>query len=445
MNKKDEVLNLSLPIISQMVVYTFMSIFDMMMIGKYAGNKAVNILGLSNAMVTTFVNIIIINGISIGMISIISRYVGAKDSYKAALFSYNGITLGVFMALIITITTFLFGNQILYFMGARGDLLYITFNFSKINAIAMFFYIISSLINAMFIAYGYSYIPLLSSLIQFVTKIFLNYIFMFIIFKNYININIVAISSLVCYIDGFIFCICMVKKHRFKFNVLCGKLKFSLNAAKQIIYLSLPSSFEEAAYSISRLICTSIIMYSGSMYFSANEIANTIESISFMPGTSFGIATTTLVGIKVGERNIKEANRVAFDCAFYALIMMCSFSLLFLFMPNFLVKFFVGKGDLKVAYLAGKCLAIGAIEQPLIAISLVFAGGLKGLGDTKTPFYISVFTAFFIRLPLIYYFLYILKYSIRAVWWITALQWGIDGVLMFICFKYKIFKRLTKY
>ncbi|PPK48269.1 MATE family efflux transporter [Clostridium algidicarnis] len=445
MNKKNDVLSVSLPIISQMVVYTFMSIFDMMMVGKYAGNKAVNILGLSNAMVTILINIIIINGISIGMISIISRYIGAKDSYKASLFSYNGIMIGMFMGLIITAITFLFGNQILHLMGARGDLLYITLSFSKINAVAMFFYIISSLINAMFIAYGYSYIPLLSSLIQFVTKIFLNYIFMFILFKNHININVVAISSLISYIAGFIFCICMVRKYRFKFNILFKNLKFSLSIAKEIIELSIPSSFEEAAYSISRLICTSIIMYSGSMYFSANEIANTIESISFMPGTSFGIATTTLVGIKIGERDIKEANRVAFECAFYALIMMCSFSLLFLFMPNFLVKFFVGKGDLKVAYLAGECLAIGAIEQPLIAVSLVFAGGLKGLGDTKTPFYISVFTAFFIRLPLIYYFLYILKYSIRAVWWITALQWGIDGVLMFICFKYKIFKRLTKY
>lgn len=445
MNKKNEALSVSLPIISQMVVYTFMSIFDMMMIGKYAGNKAVNILGLSNAMVTVLINIIILNGISIGMISIISRYIGSKDSYKAALCSYNGIIIGVFMALIITTTTFLFGNHILYIMGARGDLLYTTFNFSKINAIAMFFYMISSSINSVFIAYGYSYIPLLSSLIQFVTKISFNYIFMFIIFKNHININIVAISSLICYIAGFIFCISMIKKYRFKFNSLCGKLKFSLNAIKEIIYLSLPSSFEEAAYSISRLICTSIIMYSGSMYFSSNEIANTIESISFMPGTSFGIAATTLVGIKIGERNIKEANKSAGDCAFFALIMMCSFSLLFLFMPNFLVKFFVGKGDLKVAYLAGKCLAIGALEQPLIAISLVFAGGLKGLGDTKTPFYISVFTAFFIRLPLIYYFMHILKYSITAVWWITALQWGIDGVLMFICFKYKMFKTLTKY
>lgn len=148
MNKKNEALSVSLPIISQMVVYTFMSIFDMMMIGKYAGNKAVNILGLSNAMVTVLINIIILNGISIGMISIISRYIGAKDSYKAALLSYNGIIIGVFMALIITTTTFLFGNHILYIMGARGDLLYKTFNFSKINAIAMFFYMISSSINS---------------------------------------------------------------------------------------------------------------------------------------------------------------------------------------------------------------------------------------------------------------------------------------------------------
>jgi len=107
------------------------------------------------------------------------------------------------------------------------------------------------------------------------------------------------------------------------------------------------------------------------------------------------------------------------------------------------VNLFVGENEKKVAFLAGRCLAIGAVEQPFIGMSLVFAGALKGLGDVKTPFFISCFTSWIIRLPLTYYFIYILKYPVTALWWITALQWAIDALLMFIFFKYK-FNMLSK-
>ena len=66
--------------------------------------------------------------------------------------------------------------------------------------------------------------------------------------------------------------------------------------------------------------------------------------------------------------------------------MMSIFAIIFLFMPNVLVNFFVNENEKRVAYLAGRCLAIGAVEQPFIAISIVFAGALKGLGDGKSPF-----------------------------------------------------------
>ncbi|WP_032120564.1 MATE family efflux transporter [Clostridium amazonitimonense] len=439
MGKESKVLKVSLPLIAQMTVYTFMSIFDMMMMGKYAGNIAVNVLGLSNALVNIFAGVFIINGIAIGMISLISRCIGAKKYHKAALCVYNGLIVGTILALVITFIIFIFGKNILYKMGAREDILYITLNFSKINALAMFFYMISTLLNSVFIAYDHSNIPFLTAIVQFLTKIFFNWIFMFNIFKTEININSSALSSLICYVVGFIFCFLKLNEYRTQIIGLYGKLKISFKAMMEIIYLSLPSSFEEAAYGISRLICTSIIMYSGTLAFSANEIANTIESISFMPGTGFGVAATTLVGINIGKGDVKGAKKSADHCAFWALLMMCSFSLIFLFMPSLLVKFFVNKEEWKVAYLAGRCLAIGAAEQPFIAISMVFAGALKGIGDTKGPFFISLFTAWIIRLPLIYYFIYILRYNITAVWWITAIQWGIDGILMFIFFRYRIY------
>ncbi|WP_243894411.1 MATE family efflux transporter [Clostridium haemolyticum] len=44
----------------------------------------------------------------------------------------------------------------------------------------------------------------------------------------------------------------------------------------------------------------------GETAFAANQITTTIESVSFMPGWGFSVAATTLVGHKIGEKNIKR-------------------------------------------------------------------------------------------------------------------------------------------
>lgn len=118
--------------------------------------------------------------------------------------------------------------------------------------------------------------------------------------------------------------------------------------------------------------------------------------------------------------------------------MMSFFSVVFLIMPGILVNLFVGKEEKTVMQLAAVCLFIGAFEQPSIAISSVFEGALKGVGDTKTPLIISILTSWFIRLPLTFYFIYIMKFSIVYVWIITAIQWAVDALLMLISLNKKL-------
>lgn len=214
-----------------------------------------------------------------------------------------------------------------------------------------------------------------------------------------------------------------------------------MDKVKKLFGLSIPSIMEDGAFSVSRLLCTFIIMRAGTVAFAANQIANTVESISFMPGMGFGVAATTLVGIKIGEKNYKEAKEYTYACALGAVAMMSVFAVIFLLMPSFLVNLFVGEEEIKLIYIASLCLFIGAFEQPTIALSSVFAGALKGSGDTKNPFFISLATSWLIRLPLIFYFIYILKLSIIYVWWVTVIQWGIDAILMFICFERRIEKK----
>lgn len=439
----NEVLNTSLPVVAEITIYTLMSIFDLMMIGRYGGNIAVSAVGLSNNLTNSFIGIFISGGVCIGIVSLVSRLVGAKQYKNAEKFATIGFILGAFICLIITILIFTFGKQFLYILGARNKVLDIGYSFIRINSIAMFFSMNMRLLNSILIGYGNTFIPFICSLIVISLKVVLNYLLIFgIVFKSR-GIEGAAIASTIAYSCGFIFSFYyVISKSKIKFRSFFT-FKISIMDIKRILFLAIPCSLEEATFSISKLICVAIIIKSGSVSFAADEIANMIEGISVMPGIGFGVAVIALVGINTGKRDFKKAKKATYSCAFYAVFMMSIFAIIFLFMSNILVDFFVNEEEKKVAYLAGKCLAIGALEQPFIGISMVFAGALKGMGDVKSPFFVSCFTSWVIRLPLTYYFIHVSKYPVTAVWWITALQWGIDALLMYIIFKYK-FSKLPK-
>ncbi|MBW9151701.1 MATE family efflux transporter [Clostridium estertheticum] len=436
----NEVLNTSLPVVAEITVYTLMSIFDLMMIGRYGGNIAVSAVGLSNNLTNAFIEVFISGGFCISIVSLVSRLVGAGQYKNAERFASLGFILGIGFCLIITIVVFFFGKELLYLLGARNEILKIGYSYIKINSVGLFFFMSMRLLNSILIGYGNTFIPFICSLIVLFIKIILNYLLVFGIVFNTRGIDGSAIASTVAYLCGFVFC--------FYYTVFKSQVKLKLiyifsvcfNDIKRILVLAIPCSMEEAAFSISKLMCVAVIIKSGSVSFAADAIANMIEGISVMPSIGFGIAVITLVGINVGKRDYKEAKKAAFNCAFYAVFMMSIFAIIFLFMPNFLVNLFVNNKEKRVAYLAGKCLAIGAAEQPFIGLSLVFAGALKGIGDVKSPFLISCFTSWIIRLPLTYYFINVLNSSITAVWWITAFQWGVDALLMFIFFEYKFNK-----
>ena len=114
---------------------------------------------------------------------------------------------------------------------------------------------------------------------------------------------------------------------------------------------------------------------------------------------------------------------------FLACIVMGFFSLIFLFFSENLVRLFIKSDEIDVIALGATCLMIGSIQQIPTAIDMVLSGALKGMGDTKTPFRIVLFCNWCIRLPLMYYFIYLKRMPVTYYCWITSFQWTIEAAI----------------
>ncbi len=442
-NKKiiKEVLDLALPAVFEMILYMLIWVLDTMMVGKYGGQVTVSTVGLSSEIMYTLSNVFVAMGLSIGTISLVSRKLGNKDKIKAEHYASLGSFATFVIGLFICTNTLIFAPKILYFAGARDTVLSLGIIYMRITSVGIFFNMLMNILNAVLKGSKNTKTPLIASIIINIINLFLDWVLIFgkLGFPE-LGVKGAAIATATAQITGFIF----ILIYTFKFSEIKLRFKYikKINKGKliKLIKLSTPASMQQAAIELIRLIGTVLIMYLGQISFAANQITTTIESVSFMPATGFSIAATTLVGHKIGNKEYKEAKHYAYICTIIGITFMLICSIMFLIVPRFLISLFIKKTELDVIKLGTTCLMIASIEQVPMGISMILGGALKGSGDTKTPFFISLISSWFIRLPLLVYLIYYLKLPVTFVWWISSIQWIFEGLAIFIAFKRKFSK-----
>ena len=443
MIKKDsvkDVLRLALPAVSEMILYMMIGVLDTVMIGQFGGKISVSAVGLGSEIIYTFANIFIAVGVTVAITSLVARKFGAKEMIKGELYANTGFFIGSLIALFISLLLFFFSKNILNIAGATEDVILMGSLYIRVCSIGIFFSMLMSMLNGILRGLGNTKFPLLASILINLINITFDYILIFGKFGlPSLGVLGAAIATSFAQIVGFfVVFIYIQKKSPIKINLLYLK-NIKRRTVKNILKLSIPSSLQEAAFSISRLINTFMIISMSTTAFAANQITTTIESLSFMPGWGFAVAATTLVGHKIGEKNHKKAKEYASLCIILGIAIMSFCGIIFLMFPNLLIRLFINAEEKQVIHLGSLCLMVASIEQPFMAVSMIVGGSFKGYGDTKTPFLVSVFSSWFIRLPLMYFVIYVLKASVIYVWWVTAFQWAIDASLIYFLF-YKKFK-----
>lgn len=436
-----EILRVALPAVGEMVLYMLIWIFDTMMVGRYGGQVGVSAVSLSSELIYTFINILMGMGLSIAMTSIIARSIGNKNISLGKSYANQGIKIGIIISFTITFMFFTFATEILKFANAKDEILKIAVTYMRICCSGMFFYMCANMLNGIFRGCKDTKTPLYGAAIMNVVNLTFDYLLIFGKFGfPELGVKGAAIATAMAQILYFVFIFSQRKKLPFDLS-LSEKIK--LKEMKELVKLAIPSAMQEGASSISRLLGVMMVMTLGSMAFSANQITITIESISFMPGWGFAVACTALVGHSIGERNFKQAKNYANASALASAIVMGFFSLVFLFFSRELISLFIKEEEIEVIKLGSICLMIGAAQQIPMAIDMVLAGALKGSGDTKTPFKVAFLCNWGVRLPLMFYFIYLKKMSITYFWVITSIQWYLESAILIYKYRKK-FKAMIK-
>ena len=431
-----EIIYLAIPAVGEMTLYMMIWIFDTMMIGKYGGQLAVSSVGLSTEIIYSFFNIIIAVGVSTALTSLISRAIGSKDYKKAEIIANAGIKIAVVLAFIFFSLLFFVPDKILNLAGATKEMLPLATRYAKISSFSFFLLTLSSTTNGIFRGIKDTKTSLYVAGSINIVNLFLDYVLIFgnLGFPEW-GITGVAVATVAGNFIGILLQWSRLKKLPFKISL------FSYVSKKdiwEIIRFAIPSGLQEANFSLSRLLGLTFILSLGTTAFAANQIGIAIEAISTMPGWGVAIACTALVGHSIGENNPNKSQEYTLYSTIIASIFMGILACFFFFIPKTLISFFINKQEIEVIRIGAMCLQVAAFEQIPIAFVTVLGSYFKGIGNPKIPFYVSFFTNWFLRIPIAFYLISILRLPVHIFWIITTFQWLLESIILYYLYRKNI-------
>jgi putative MATE family efflux protein len=187
-----------------------------------------------------------------------------------------------------------------------------------------------------------------------------------------------------------------------------------------------PVALERVAQQSGQLFYSSFIIAYGTTAYAAHQIGLSIESLSFMPGAGMGIAAATLMGQSLGARKIRRARISHNEALRLAVSVMTVMALLFFCVPQLLIGLF--SSDPEVIENGSMFLKLVAFAQIPLAVSFVYAGSLRGTGDTFYVFIVTLVAMWGIRVALSWVASSWLHLSLYAVWGVFLIDWYFRGV-----------------
>nr|SIP63218.1 MATE efflux family protein [uncultured bacterium] len=401
---------LAWPLFLEQILSTLVSFADTAMVGALGVNATASI-SISNSFVFLLNGVVMALGT--GLTAYVARSVGARDFEAARSYIRHAIILLVLVGLPIALIPCALHRQIPRWMGAEEEIMDQASAYLLITSMFRIFTMAMMVLGSVFRGRGDTKTPLR-------INVFVNIIN---IVGNYLLINAphtvrllsldipiwgagwgvigAAVSTGASWlVGGSVLAIMLfVKKDPSQIS-LRDSFRPDVGVIKRVVDLSIPAMLERFCMSFAGIIVTKCIASMGTVVLAAHSVASTAESISFMPAFAFATAITTLVGQSLGAKKPDLAVRYThWTIGISAAVMVLAGVILYVFAEP-LVRIITP--DERAVALAKTCLRIVAFIQPIQTAAWVFAGALRGAGDTKWPFYITAFCNWGIRTAGVY-------------------------------------------
>jgi len=441
-------INLALPSIMEMFLQSLLGIADTAMVGALGGYA---IAAISLADNPVMLLIAVFAALSVGTTALVARFIGAKNYKDGEDTILQSLFISLILSIIFSLVGFLLSKNIVVLMGAEEQIVPYASKYMRIIMLGLPGLIVTLIMSGALRGSGDTRTPMIVNGIANILNIIGNFLLIF--ESRTISLNLPFIEESVSffmpgaglgvtgagiattagrYIAAFLI-LRILFNPKGKYNLDFADFKINKEIIRRMFKVGLPAAGEQLLFRSAQLAFFRIVASLGTVMIAAHKITITAESISFMPGWGFALAATTLVGQYLGAEDKDNAKKGGYTAGYMAVSIMTFLGIVFFFFPEFFIRIFTDDPD--ITYYAVICLRIVAIAQPFLAIAMVFAGALRGAGDTKTVLITTGLTSWVVRVGLGYFLAIQLGYGLTGAWIAMVLDFAIRGIAFLLLFK----------
>lgn len=431
-NLNKNIFKLSIPLVLENIFHMSVFVSDTIMIARL-GTESIAAVGLAGTVY--FVASMVFSSLNIASASIIARHVGAKEMGKAQIVAGQSILLSLMLGVAVSPFLVVFARKLLVVMSAEPIVIDLGVGYLQIVSGFMVLRLIMLACSGILRGAGDTKTPMKVTLVINIINVLFNWLLIYGIgpFPR-LGVSGVGYATVISYSIGTGL---LVKKLFEKEAVITISIqqmvRLHIESLRRIIRISIPAAIDTFLTQMGFLFFTKIVTMLGTVSLAAHEIALRIESISFMPGFALAVSTATLVGQSLGAKNVNLALLSMKRSCCFALVLMGFFALIFILLPEQIVGLF--QPEANVFSLATICLMISAIEQPALAIYMVYSGGLRGAGDMVSPMIVAIVGTLCLHVPLAYVLGITFQLGLAGVWLGAAIDWIVRAVAIYILYK----------
>lgn len=411
---RHNVISLSLPVLLSSLFQRLVAIVDIFLVGGL-GAAAIAATGLGQLLV--LVTMTVFWGLATGTTVVVAHLWGSGRRREAKSAAFAACLVCVAMTMVASALGGLYGDRLAAFLGARHEVLTLAAGYIRLVFIYLAFTTGLNILSAIMHGIGNTRTPMRAIILVNILHVLIAWPLIYGAFglpRLGVTGAAFAINASECI--GFLYLLFRAIRLRY---LRPGRPDPTL--FRRIWRVGWPVALERVAQQSGQLFYAKLIIGYGTAAYAAHQIGVSIESLSFMPGAGMGIAAATLMGQALGARKIRRARISHREALRLAVIVMGTMAIVFLTCPALLIGLFTT--DPAVIDKGIVFLRLVAFAQLPLAVSFVYAGSLRGTGDTFYVFLVTLAAMWGIRVCFSWLAADWLHLSLYAVWGVFVVDW----------------------
>ncbi len=419
------ILIFSIPLIFSNILQMFFNSADTIIVGKFAGDKALAAVGSTGSIV--FLITSLFNGLATGTNVVVARYIGTGNKDKIKDSVHTSIALATAGGIVLTFIGLFFSKVFLRMMSTPEDFIDLSATYMRIYFMGVIFLLLYNFGPAILRSKGDTQRPLYFLLISGVLNIVLNFITVY-----FFHLSVIGAASATVASEALsAFLVLNVLFHEEDATRLDMKhLYFDKESILDIMRIGIPAGLSGAVFALSNVVIqSSINSFNSTDVVAGNAAGNNVENYVYIGYMAFTQATITFTSQCMGAGRLDRIKQIMVTTMAMVVVGAVIMGTAVYLAGPFVLKFYTDKPEV---------VAVGMVRIRLVASLLVlngildvFVNSLRGMGVSTLPTILMVVGICGVRLLWIYT-MFPIHHTLESIYLCFPISWAVTSIVEFI-------------